>query len=100
MQPVGIAASPGYLDTIEAAHRKAVGSNFCYTAVPMTRNGLYQLAIVRANRGGHYTISKDYFFGWQEETQRKADELNRERLALMAREAASIVASSMAAQTR
>ena len=96
MGAIGMAAEPDYLARIEDAHRKAAGENFCYAAVPLTSNGLYQLAIVRKHTTGYFPISEDFFIGWEKETHREANKLNRERMGLSEATASTIIASSMA----
>jgi len=98
VRPVGLSAQPDYLDIIEGAHRSQVGAtNFCYWAVPATRDhSLFRLVIVRRTENGYYPVSDDYFLGWRKEGYAEADRLNRDRLALMPKQAALIVADSMA----
>lgn len=101
MGPVGMAAHPEFLDMLEAAHREEVGEQFCYCAVPWIGAGsdaLQKLAIVRANEGGYYPISEDFFFGDLRACHLEADRLNRERRDLTPRQSALMIASSLQAE--
>ena len=100
--PVGIAAEPWYLDTIEGAHRDQVGEGFCYAAVPYDpryksqRGRLFRLAIVRNNIGGYWPVSDDFYLGYEAEAHLEADRLNRERRKLDRATAEGIIAASQA----
>lgn len=82
-----------YLEAIEAAHRKRC-ERFCYVATD--RHGIWRVSIAEAGKSGYYPLSDDYFVGTEYEANAEAVRLNRERLGIGPREAAIIVASSMA----
>jgi hypothetical protein len=92
-----------YLEAIEEAHRSRCGSNkkFCY--VETSWHGSithYQLSIVEEGVGGHFPLSEDVCLGTYQEARQLAIQLNRERLDVLPKHAAQIVASSMAVLRR
>lgn len=88
-----------FLDAIERAHRDRVGTGrrFCYVETLWTGE-VYRLSVVEQEEPGHYPISEDYFAGSERDMHEMAARLNRDRLDILPRAAALIVASSMTGQ--
>jgi hypothetical protein len=82
-----------YLDAVEDAHRRRC-DRFCYVATGV--QGTWRVSIAEAGKHRHYPLSDDHFMGTETEANAEADRLNSERLHIGPREAALIVASSMA----
>jgi hypothetical protein len=88
-----------YLEAIEAAHRRRC-ERFCYVATrsgtPFAIQPAWRVSIAEAGKPGYYPLSDDYFVGTEAEAHAQAEKLNFNRLGIGPREAALIVASSMA----
>lgn len=92
-----------YLKIIEAAHRKRCGDrHFCYVATPMFHytGRCWRISVTADDISGHIPITEDRYLGSRREMEAEADRLNNKRLDLPRREAARIVAASMANSNR